>query len=81
MSIYKQKNVTLTDDQIKVLKENVAKKTAREIAKMLGTSPNRVQANKELLGLSEPVTYNRNNDFSDKNGNFDIEKWRKNFIY
>lgn len=77
MSRYKQKNISVTPEQEKIIRENTPGKTCKELSEMLGISKNRIQANRELMGLTVIMDTAKVVDFADKNGNFCIEKWAK----
>jgi|GEM_PF-4090137 len=52
MSNYrKQKNITITEEQADYIKSHNGIMSISQLSKMLGLPPNKVQKNRELLGL------------------------------
>jgi len=81
MANYSQKNLSVTPEQAQIIIDNTPGKTTKELAEMLGLTWNIVQTNKNILGLSKKVNFNKSYDFGDSKGNFSIEKWAKAVNY
>ncbi len=74
-----QKNITLTKEQVDYINENFGKISLIQMARNLGVDYNKVHCNARLLGKVNPLGIREFN--FNKNGYFDIGKFKKYYEY
>ncbi len=73
----KQKNLTITEEQADYIKSNNGIMSISQLSKMLGLPPNKVQKNRELLGLVKP----HEGIVVEMNQYFDVDKFARYYRY
>ena len=72
-----QQNITITEDQVKVVKEKFGTVKNHLLAKEIGVNYGKLSSNLRLLGLTKPRTAK----IIQMEGYFDINKFGKHYQY
>lgn len=80
MQYRKQKNITISQEQLAILKENVGKVTNTELSKIIGVGYHKTMRNMIIAKIYVPEEI-KPIEFWDKRGNFDVDKFSKLYKY
>lgn len=74
-----QKNITLTDEQMKFIEANFGKMSIGQISKLLGVGYNKIHNNLRMVGKVK--TLQAKVVSFDNNGYFDVDKFARYYNY